>query len=91
MGREGALDGQGARARDPGYLGPTVWEVAGSGVKTPGTEVREGRVSGGGGEQDGQGTWVRDLVARSKDMEISVPGSRVGRTGGLSSGGGDIG
>lgn len=45
------------------------------------TEVRVGGVSGGAGEQDGQGIRVRGLASGSKDMERS--GSRVGRSRGL--------
>lgn len=44
-------------------------------------------MSGVGGEQGGQGTRVRDLVSESKDVERSVSGSRLGRSGGLRSGG----
>lgn len=42
-----------------GCLGPTVWEMVRSGVKTAGTEAWVGKVSDKGGELDGQGTRVQ--------------------------------
>lgn len=85
---KGALDLRGSGTPRFGRcLGPWAWEVAGSKVTMSGTEVRVGGVFGGAGEPDGQGIRVPGLVTGSKDMEGSVSGSTVGRSGGLGSDG----
>lgn len=73
----GSAWGRGRRCKDRGrrrgsgtpqcgWLGPTVWEMVCSGVKTSGTEVWVGRVSKKGGKLDGQSTQVQDLVSGSR-------------------------